>query len=272
MAMVVCSTSFIPLGRAQLEALGGADTPIAVVPHPFGLHTREEVRAIAERCVDDIARLALGGKDETRRSDRPAAYGGRAQQIEVSDEFDAFQELCIERRWSDGLPLVAPTPARVERALRMTHRAPHEVVAHIAPGFGQASIETIAINAVMAGCKPEFLPVVIAAVEAVAQRRFNLQGIQATTNSAAPWIIVNGPLARLLGFNGGMNSEVRHPRERRGPGGVSFWIPACAGMTNYDEFTIHHTGGEPGHAVLAAWEWPRTTTYRLVSCRAISST
>lgn len=203
--MVVCSTSFIPLGRAQLEALGGADTPIAVVPHPFGLHTREEVRAIAERCVDDIARLALGGKDETRRSDRPAAYGGRAQQIEVSDEFDAFQELCIERRWSDGLPLVAPTPARVERALRMTHRAPHEVVAHIAPGFGQASIETIAINAVMAGCKPEFLPVVIAAVEAVAQRRFNLQGIQATTNSAAPWIIVNGPLARLLGFNGGMN-------------------------------------------------------------------
>jgi hypothetical protein len=203
--MVVCSTSFITLGRAQLEALGGSDTPIAVVPHPFGLRTRQEVREIAQRCADDIARLALGGEDENRRGVNPDARGGRAQRIEVSDDFEAFQELCSERRWGDGLPLVAPTPSRVERALEQTHRAPHEVVAHIAPCYGPASVEAIAINAVMAGCKPEYLPVVLAAVEAVADRRFNLQGIQATTNSAAPWLIVNGPLARALGFNGAMN-------------------------------------------------------------------
>lgn len=203
--MVVCSTSFITLGRAQLKALGGADTPIAVIPHPFGLRTRDEVRAIAERCADDIARLALGGKDETQRGTAPATRAGRAQQIEVADDFEAFDALCVERRWSDGLPLVPPTLARVERALQHTRRAPDDIVAHIAPGFGQASVEAVAINAVMAGCVPAYLPVVIAAVEAVAERRFNLQGIQATTNSAAPWIIVNGPLALTLGYNGGMN-------------------------------------------------------------------
>jgi hypothetical protein len=203
--MVVCSTSFVTLGRAQLKALGGADTPIAVIPHPFGLRTRDEVRAIAERCVNEIARLALGGQDGTQRGDAAARIAGRAQRIEVPDDLEAFDALCEERRWSDGLPLVPPTPARVERALRYTRRAPDDIVAHIAPGFGRASVEAVAINAVMAGCKPEYLPVLIAAVEAVAERRFNLQGIQATTNSATPWIIVNGPLAGALGYNGGMN-------------------------------------------------------------------
>lgn len=204
-AMVVCSTSFITLGRAQLKALGGTDTPIAVIPHPFGLRTRDEVRAIAERCVEDIARLALGGKDPTQSGEAAATRSIGAQQIEARDDFEAFDALCVERRWSDGLPLVPPTLARVERALRHTRRPPHDVVAHIAPGFGPASVESIAINAVMAGCRPEYLPVVIAAVEAVAERRFNLQGIQATTNSATPWIIVNGALTHALGYNAGMN-------------------------------------------------------------------
>jgi len=203
--MVVCSTAFIPLGRAQLNALGRPDTPIAVVPHPFGLRTRDDIRQIAGECAGEIARLALGGRDDTQRGDAAPAHVGRAQRIEVPDDYEAFDALCAERRWSDGLPLVPPTPERVERALRHTQRAPHDLVAHIAPGFGQATVEAVAINVVMAGCKPEYLPVVIAAVEAVAERRFNLQGIQATTNPATPWIIVNGPAARAVGVNGGMN-------------------------------------------------------------------
>ena len=70
--------------------------------------------------------------------------------------------------------------------LRGAGRSPGEVVAHVAPGFGVASIERIAVNAVMAGCRPEYLPVLIAAVDAVTDRRFNLQSIQATTNPATP--------------------------------------------------------------------------------------
>ena len=195
------------LGQAQLKALGRPELPIAVIPHPFGLRTRDEVRQLAGKCVEDIARLALGA--EGNAADRIGAAGpdvaARAASLSVPGDLLAFNEECERRRWTDGLPLIPPTVARVEGMLRGTSRLPTEVVAHVAPGFGVASIERIAINAVMAGCRPEYLPLLIAAVEAVADRRFNLQGIQATTNSATPWIVVNGPIAGRLRVNSKLN-------------------------------------------------------------------
>ena len=131
--------------------------------------------------------------------------GESAARFEAPDDLDAINRLYRERRWSDGLPVVPPTVERVERMLRSTQRARHDVVADIAPGFGAATVERIAINAVLAGCDPEYLPVLIAATGAVAEPQFNLQGIQATTNSVAVWIIVNGPLAGKLGVNGAFN-------------------------------------------------------------------
>ena len=202
---MICSTSFLTLGRTQLAALVAPDTPIAVIPHPFGLRTRAEVREIAEQCVDQIARLAVGGADPTQSGARSPSPAEAAAAIEVPDDYEGFTVLCEERRWSDGLPLVPPTPERVQRMLAGASRAPHTVVAHVAPGFGTATVEAIAINAVMAGCRPGYLPILIAAVEAASERRFNLQGIQATTNPAAPWVIVNGPVAAASGINGGMN-------------------------------------------------------------------
>jgi hypothetical protein len=206
-ALVICSTAFATLGRSQLKALGSADLPIAVMPHPFGVRTRAEVHALAETLVDEVARLALGGSDQTAiaKSRGDGYVDTRAASITVSDDLIAFNEECERRSWSDGLPLVPPTIERVEAMLAATKRARDEIVAHIAPGFGAASVERIAINAVMAGCRPEYLPALLAAVEAVADQTFNLQGIQATTNSATPWIIVNGPLATTLGVNSGLN-------------------------------------------------------------------
>ncbi|MGE5524235.1 MAG: UGSC family (seleno)protein [Rhodospirillaceae bacterium] len=205
--LVICSTAFTTLGKAQLTALGHGDTPIAVMPHPFGLRKREEVRRIAEDCVDRIARLALGQE----RSDATGVPHGtshtaeRAVAIDMDGDIDAFNDEAEHRRWGDGLPLVPPSVARVERMLAATRRSPDDIVAHVAPGFGVATVERIAINAVMAGCRPDYLPVLIAAVEALAERRFNLQGIQATTNPATPWLVVNGPIAAALGFNAGLN-------------------------------------------------------------------
>src|SRR5690242_17589606 len=112
----------------------------------------------------------------------PGQAGERAALIEAPDDFDAINALYRERRWSDGLPIVPPTAARVERALRHTKRARNEIIARVAPAFGAATVERIAINTVMAGCDPEYLPVLIAATRAVAEPQFNLQGIQATTN------------------------------------------------------------------------------------------
>ena len=129
----------------------------------------------------------------------------RAATFETTDDLDAINRLYRERRWSDGLPIVPPTRERVDRMLAATPRGRYEVVTRIAPAYGAATVERIAINAVMAGCDPEYLPVLIAACEAVAEPQFNLQGIQATTNPVAVWLVVNGPLAQKLNMNAGFN-------------------------------------------------------------------
>ena len=92
----------------------------------------------------------------------------RAVTFEAADDLDAINRLYREKRWSDGLPIVPPTAMRVDRMLASCRRDRHEVVAHVAPGFGAATVERIAINAVMAGCDADYLPVLIAATEAVA--------------------------------------------------------------------------------------------------------
>jgi len=205
--LTICSTAFETLGRAQARALGCPDLPLAIIPHPFGLRTREEVRQIASECVEDIARLAreAGTAAGALSSGSGGARADRARRLEAPGDHDGFNRYCRERRWSDGLPLVPPTVERVAAMLRHTRRAPESVVAAIAPAYGAATVEVIAINAVMAGCEPQYLPVLIAAVEALSDPKFNLQGIQATTNPVAPWIIVNGPIARELGVNSGLN-------------------------------------------------------------------
>ena len=131
--------------------------------------------------------------------------GVRPARVEALDDLDAINRLYRDRIWSDGLPIVPPTEARVERMLAHTPRARGEIVASVAPGFGAATVEHIAVNAVLAGCDPEYLPVLIAAVEAVAAPEFNLQAMQTTTNPVAIWIIINGPVAQRLEVNGTFN-------------------------------------------------------------------
>jgi hypothetical protein len=128
-----------------------------------------------------------------------------AATVEAPDDLDAINRLYRERRWSDGLPIVPPTADRVTRMLSQVTRGRHEVVARVAPAFGGATLERIAINAVMAGCDPAALPVLVAATEAVADPAFNLQAIQATTNPVAVWLVVNGPVAATLGVSAGFN-------------------------------------------------------------------
>ncbi len=125
--------------------------------------------------------------------------------IEVDDDIEAINRLYRERRWGDGLPVIPPTRERVERMLAGTQRAPDEVIARIAPGFGAATVHLIAVNAVLAGCEAQHLPVLIAATAAIAEQPLNLQGIQATTNPATALLIINGPIAATLELNSGLN-------------------------------------------------------------------
>ena len=155
-AITVCSTAFIVLGRKQLKALGCENHPIAIIPHPFGISTREQVKSIAEKCVDDIARIAIDPKAGTPTGAQAVRLpaSAKADRIEVPEDSEEFDLFCIERRWSDGFPLRPPTLDRVERMIQASGREAHELIAIVQPGFGAATVEGIAINAVMAGCDP----------------------------------------------------------------------------------------------------------------------
>jgi|TARA_B100000809_G_scaffold17998_2_gene15932 hypothetical protein len=128
-----------------------------------------------------------------------------ARQVQVSESED-IMEACFERGWSDGLPVVPPTPLRVMRMLSGTDRKPAETIGQVPPDKVDCSIEKLAINAVMAGCKPEYFPTVIAAVEAALQDRFCMHGLLCTTYFSTPVLIVNGPVSRQIGMNSGVNA------------------------------------------------------------------
>jgi thiol-disulfide isomerase/thioredoxin len=124
----------------------------------------------------------------------------RARKIEIAAADDVF-EFMFDQGFSDGLPVVPPTPERVLRMLGGTRRDAQSVVAVVPPNLAEATVEKVAINAVMAGCRPEYLPVVIAALEAVCTDEFNVHGVMATTMGASPVMVVNGPIRKRIGLN-----------------------------------------------------------------------
>tara|TARA_B100001123_G_scaffold163674_1_gene188579 strand:+ start:16870 stop:18516 length:1647 start_codon:yes stop_codon:yes gene_type:complete len=152
----------------------------------------------ASRANDpDIARrLAV------RRGD--ARLAARRIRIPAETEKDEF-EFLFNRGLTDGLPVVPPTEKRVLKMLDGISRPATDVVARVPPNLSPVTVEKIAINAVMAGCRPEYLPVVIAAVEAVCTDTFNLHGVLATTYFVGPIIVVNGPIRHDINLNCGQN-------------------------------------------------------------------
>jgi hypothetical protein len=115
------------------------------------------------------------------------------------DPFEFF----LEKAWSDGFPVVTPTEDRVQWMLQGTRRDPDEPVGRIPPVLEPATVRTVAIHALMAGCKPEYLPVVLGGLALMLREEFNLGGVQCTMHGVAPLMIVNGPYAEKIGLRGG---------------------------------------------------------------------
>ncbi len=124
----------------------------------------------------------------------------RARRIEIGSADDEV-EFMFDQGFSDGLPLVPPTPERVLRMLGGTQRDPQEVLAVMPPNMGEVTVEKVAINAVMAGCKPEYMPVINTVVQAICTNEYNVHGVMATTMGASPVIVVNGPIREQIGLN-----------------------------------------------------------------------
>ena len=123
------------------------------------------------------------------------------RELRVPEE-DVYTEF-VKREWCDGLPIVPPTPERVRAMLAACPEDPARVLGVMPPIWREASIEKLAVNAVMAGCEPAYFPVVVAAVKAVLEPAFNLYGVQATTHPVAPLVIVSGSVAAAIGMHSG---------------------------------------------------------------------
>jgi hypothetical protein len=172
----------------------------------------------------------------------------------LPDDPDAFLAFAEQRGWGDGLPLIPPTPERVQAMLDYAAAGPEAVVGVVEPRRGEASLEKLAINSVMAGCRPEYFPVVVAAVRAVCAERFNLYALNTTTCCATPALMINGP-ARLslgvecgyscLGTNGRANATIGRALRlvMRNVGGA---LPAVVSKSVF---------GQPGRISLCFGEW-----------------
>ena len=141
-----------------------------------------------------LAQRRVGGRGGARAGATAAACS-RSRAVELADLEDEV-EAAYDRGWTDGLPVVPPTEERVLRMLAARPGAPDEVVAVVPPDLVPCTVEKVAVNAVLAGCLPEYLPVVLAAVEAACTDAFNVHGLLATTYFSSPVVVVNGPIAR----------------------------------------------------------------------------
>jgi hypothetical protein len=165
----------------------------------------QTVRPIAEKAIDDIVGALTRPLTADEANPKPfvkeklEAIQVNADSYELAAE--KFNEKFLENHWGDGLPLVPPTPERVRWMLTGTSRSPQEVLGTVAPKNGIATIEKIATNAVMAGAKPEYLPVIIAAMEGLLDKEYDLLHPQVSTGSFTIMIAVTGPIAKEINMN-----------------------------------------------------------------------
>lgn len=172
----------------------------------------------------------------------------------LDDDAEALLDYVESQGWGDGLPVIAPTEARVQAMLEATPLPPEHVVGVVEPRRGEATVEKIAINAVLAGAKPEYLPPIIAAVEAVCEPGFNLYAINTTTCCAAPALMLNGPARHALGIECGYSCLGHNGRANATIGRALRLVMRNVGGSLPGVVT-KSTFGQPGRISLCFGEW-----------------
>jgi hypothetical protein len=198
--VVVTTTGFTAIARAAAKAEGITGVRIAEYPGPVGVHTEEAVAKNVENVLFDRIVNALTRPGAVDAS-KPVSVR-RPEEIVYEGSFEDINAHFRSRDWTDELPIVPPTVEKIEAFLRHTDRAPHEQIA-VLPQANLAAVPwNIAANAVMAGCRPDSMPLLIAAVEAIADNEYNLNNI-GTTWGVLPFLLVNGPAVKRMGIETG---------------------------------------------------------------------
>jgi hypothetical protein len=178
----------------------------------YDLYTASEndpktLRKLAEDSVDEIIAALTKPLTDDEKNPKPLAYDYSNRFFEGGDYDEAnesYQQYCVDNELGDGLPVKPPTPEAVKRMLSGTSRSPSEVLGRFLPRFGEVTVEKIAINAVMAGAKPEYLPVIIAIIECCMDKHIEFYHISTGSLASKALIVVNGPIAKEIGMNGAM--------------------------------------------------------------------
>jgi hypothetical protein len=266
----VCTNEFADLARQTAASLGLPSLPLVVIPHPLSSLDLPQMRARAEQAVENIIRALTTSvpieqaqpafalepaslcTDEVCALDEATLTAVRGGSLFVEDSVVGAAEaswLFHKRGWTDGLPIIPPTRTRVDEMVHWLGRLSDEVIGLVPPRQGRATLEKLAINAVMAGCRPEHFPVVVTAVGAMLEPSFDLAGVQATTGPHAPLIIVNGPITRTLDINSEANAF--------GPGRESNAVIGRALRL----VLLNIGGGEPGKVDKSTQGQPSKYTY-----------
>lgn len=187
------------MGQAATTSvgLGMPNLPLAIVPGHVDVQSAEELKANIVRVT--LERVIHGLTAAPAAVTSLGAEPG-PRDIVFTGTFEEVNRLFYENEWSDGLPIVPPTIAKVEEFLRYTERAPDEVLGVMLPDNRKATVWSIAVNGVMAGCRPEYMPVLMAAIEAMADPGYGVEH-SGNTPGAETLLIVNGPIIKQLGFN-----------------------------------------------------------------------
>ena len=210
-AVGIAARSFARAWQLCVDGWGQPSTACVTIPHATTGQQPDFIRKMVDEQVDAIIR---GLTEHPAAPATTKGAGAGAQPTEVftiemdgtPQGLDAVNRLLAERDWSDGIPVMPPTPAAVEQMLKGTRRPPQDVLMVMEPGFGLATVEKIAINAVMAGCRPEQFPVLLAAIDCLAQPQMNHRDMQVSGHTEAPIILVNGPIAQKTGINSGTSA------------------------------------------------------------------
>jgi hypothetical protein len=187
---------FVTQAKATSPGLGYSELPVAMVPGHVGVQSREELaHNITEVTLPRIIQNLTGGSAQEESGGEPAA-----SDIVFKGSYSEVNAYFLEQEWSDGLPVVPPTRERIDAFLRHTTRKPNDVIGVMLPDRRAATVWSVAVNGVMAGCRPEYMPILVALAEAMADPQYGVEH-SGNTPGSETLIILNGPITKTLGFN-----------------------------------------------------------------------
>ena len=194
---------FLVLAKTESLTRGLSDLRLIELPHPVGSVPLDILRSLAESNIDSIVSVLTAGEfcPDDPLIDADESGVECTATVEVPADPGLMFQYFINRGWSDGLPMLPPTQDAIDAMIAGTGLNKDDILGVIPPVNGIATVERVAANAVMAGCLPDYFPLVLAAIQGVLQPRFNLDGVQTTTGNVAPLVIVNGPCRNTLQIN-----------------------------------------------------------------------